>query len=254
MRTTLLHGLLGTVLLLASCSSSEDEPLLTADYGNIELSITPSTAFTRAVTEGDYANTANYTVEIWQGETKKQSFKYSEKPATITLVNGSYEMKAYYGKEEAASRTTFLVTGSMPFTMQGKDLPVSVNCAPTCGKLVVKFDKTSMDKHFSNYYVVYETEALKAAKGNCIWNKDDTDPWYVKLNPAGEEVKATIHYVRKSDNKEQSQLVTFNRKPNQKWTLNIGPKNDSGDLGITITIDESTNDKDVTIDIPSEWL
>lgn len=253
MKKTLLHTLLGTALLLASCSS-EEESLLQADHGNIKLGINPLTAFTRAVNEDDYANTANYTVEIWQGETKKQSFKYSEKPATITLVNGSYEMKAYFGKEEAASRSGFLITGSMPFTVQGKDIPVTVNCAPTCGKLVVKFDKTSMDKHFSNYYVVYETEALKAANGNCTWAKDDTDPWYVKLNPAGEEVKATIHYVRKSDNKEQSQLVTFNRKPNQKWTLNISPKNDSGDLGITITIDESTNDKDVTIDIPSEWL
>lgn len=258
MRKVLLNYLMGIALLSASCSSStEADEIIQSGYGNIELGVNASTDFqatNRAVTENDYTQTDRYTVQILQNDEVKQSFTYSERPEKITLSNGSYALKAFYGTETEASRDKFLMTGSTPFTMQGKDLTVNVNCKPTCGKLVVKFAAAEMDQFFKDYYVVYETEALKAKNGNATWAKADTEPWYVKLNPAGEAVKATIHYVRTSDGKQQTQTVSYTMKPNQKWTLNIKPKNDSGDLGIDITIDESTNDKDITIDIPSEWL
>lgn len=258
MKKGLLPYLMGIALLSAACSSStEVDELTQPGYGTLALGVTAQTDFeslTRAVTESEYANTANYTVEILQNEEVKQSFTYSEKPATITLANGSYLIKAHYGKESAASRTEFYMVGSMPFSVQGKEVTLNVDCAPTCGKLLVKFNTTEMDKHFSDYYVVYETEALKAAGGNATWAKTDTEPWYVKLNTAGETVKATVHYVRMSDGKKQTQTVSYRMAPNQKWTLNIQPKKDAGNLGIDITIDESTVDQDIIIDIPSEWL
>lgn len=258
MKKVLLQCLTGIALLAASCSSSTDENgIMLSDYGTIELGVKANTGFqanARAVTESEYTQTDNYTVQILQDDAVKQSFTYSKRPEKITLPNGSYVLKAFYGTETEASRDKFLMTGSTPFTIQGKDQAVTVDCKPTCGKLVVKFATAEMDKFFNDYYVVYETEALKAKDGNATWAKADTEPWYVKLNPAGEEVKATIHYVRTSDGKQQTQAVTYTMKPDQKWTLNIKPKNDSGDLGIDITIDESTNDKDITIDIPSEWL
>ena len=202
----------------------------------------------------EYKNVANYTVEIVQNGEVKKSFKYSEKPDSLKLANGTYELKAWHGSESNVSRNNFLVTGSTPFTLQGKDITVNVDCKPTCGKLVTKFDTAEMNKFFSNYYVEYETAALKVEGMKAIWAKADTEPYYVKLNPQGENVSATIHYVRFSDGKEQTQKVSYEMLPNKKWTLNIKPKNDSGNLGVDITIDETTNDKDITIDIPSEWL
>ena len=40
------------------------------------------------------------------------------------------------------------------------------------------------------------------------------------------------------------------------WTLSVNPKVNSttGKVGITIKFDDSTNDKPIDIEIPSEWL
>ena len=43
-------------------------------------------------------------------------------------------------------------------------------------------------------------------------------------------------------------------KPNQSWTMNIAPHDDNGFLGITITIDESTEDVIHDIKVPSDWI
>lgn len=92
MKKGLLPYLMGIALLSAACSSStEVDELTQPGYGTLALGVTAQTDFealTRAVTESEYANTANYTVEILQNEEVKQSFTYSEKPATITLANG----------------------------------------------------------------------------------------------------------------------------------------------------------------------
>ena len=49
---------------------------------------------------------------------------------------------------------------------------------------------------------------------------------------------------------------TYKLYPNKSWTLNITPNyhQTSGELGIEITIDESTNDKEQDIVIPTEWI
>ena len=43
-------------------------------------------------------------------------------------------------------------------------------------------------------------------------------------------------------------------KPNQAWTLNVVPNVIEGKLILTITIDESTDDKPIDIEVPSDWI
>lgn len=247
--------LMGIGALLASCSSGADEDMVGAGSGNIRFGVSSYTAFTRALNETDYTNTGNYTVEILQEEKVIESFLYKDRADSYSLPNGNYILKAFYGEEKAASRNEFHVEGTKSFSVEGNkgDAAVSVDCYPTCGKAAVIFADNMAD-FFSEYYVVYETEAVKAEGGNVTWGKDDTEPWYLKLNSKGETVKATIHLTRADNGTTSSMEKKYDMKPGKSWTMSIAAKDGSGGLGITITIDESTTDHVEDITVPSEWI
>ncbi len=253
LKTVLLTCTAGASLMLAACTSSDAENQPKADFGTVRLGVDASASFTRAVTESEYANTANYTVSILnsEGTDAVEPFLYGDHSGVINLPNGSYVMKAEYGEESVASRDEFYVFGETNFAVNGEDVRVNVDCYPTCGKLVTYFDK-AMAEYFTDYYVIYETEALGGA--NVAWTKDDEEPWYVKLNESGEVVKATIHTVRKSDGAEGTVEMQYAMSPGKSWTMTIAPKDGSGSLSLTITIDESTNDIEKDIWVPSDWI
>lgn len=260
----LLYGmayLLSGCMLMTSCQV-EDLTSFSKGKGTIALDLSATASFnteTKAVNEGDYKNLDNYTVQILKfGSTDPvKFFTYGEKPASITLDNGAYTMKAFYGSNiDAASRTGFYVEGSEAFNVNGEtDKSVSVACLPTYGKVAVEFSE--MDTYFSDYYVLYSTSAL--GSNTAKWAKADTEPWYLKLNKEGETVTATIYLIPKSEYQIKTGTVTktYTLAPNKAWTLQIAPSyNDkTGKLGIiTITIDESTNDIPLDIVVPSEWI
>ena len=251
----LLMGCLASICVMLTACTSEQEPGQQAEAGSIRLGLTTSTAFTKAVTESDYGDVNKYTVQILndQGTAAVEDFIYGEAPERITLNNGSYTLKAFYGEEKDASRDGFYVKGEQTFTVNGEALQVEVACKPTCGKVVVHF-ADEMATYFSNYSVIYETEALKATGSTAIWQKDDTDPWYLKVNEKGESVTATISFTRLSDGKSASVEKTYTLAPGKSWTLNIAPQDNNGSLGITVTIDESTDDEEIDIEVPSEWI
>ena len=252
--TKLLIGCLASISLTAQSCSSADEPANVDGTGSITLSVTTQTAFTKAVNENEYANVQNYTVQILndQGGITNE-FPYSETPEKISLSNGSYTLKAFYGTESNASRDGFYVEGTSSFQVNGEPVQqVAVACAPTCGKVAVKF-ASNMADYFSDYSVVYQTAALKAASSTAVWAKGDTEPWYLKVDPKGETVTATIQFTRLSDNKPDSEVRTYTLAPSKSWTLSIAPQDNNGSIHIDITIDESTYDEVIDIEVPSEW-
>ena len=126
---------------------------------------------------------------------------------------------------------------------------------PACGKLVVKFGDT-MATYFSDYAVHFSTQAA-GENGSIIWPKGDTDPLYVKLAEAGENVTATFQFTKKADGtKAEVNTLTREMKWGSMWTITVNPKveDTTGKVGITITFDDSTNDKPIDIEIPSDWL
>lgn len=256
MKTFLLSCIIGTSLIATSCSS-ENEMSTNTNEGSIHLAVTTDAKFktnTRVVNESSYADVNNYTVQIINSSNKvEKEFVYNETPEKINLNNGSYTLKAFYGEDSNASRKSFYVEGITTFAVEGNDKSISVDCAPVHGKVAVNFAQ-EMATYFSDYSVVYETEALTASSSTATWNKIDIEPWYLKVNKKGETVKATIHVTRLSDNKSSSVEKTYTLLPNKSWTLNIAPQDNNGNLGITITIDESTNDHEIDIVVPSEWL
>lgn len=237
--------------LCLSCSSDVKE---NNGYGYVSLDVAANSSFSRSVTESDYENVNNYNVRILNADgIEEYNFIYSEKPEEIKLSNGGYTLEAYMGEEKDASRDGFYVYGKKTFNIQGDAVSVSVDCKPTCAKTIVKFDP-EMDTYFSDYYVSYETEALVKSGASAIWAKDDTEPYYLKVNEQGETIKATIHFVRKEDGKSAEVEKTYNIAPCKSWTLSIAPQNNQGNLGISITVNEATDDEEIDITVPSEWI
>lgn len=251
---------LSASLVFGACSSESDSPADVSQTGSLRLGLTNQAFFpkatTRAVNEELYRQTDNYTVQIIdeQGEKVSDGLYSSMKNTTFKLNNGNYTIKAFYGEESNASQNTFLVTGEVNISVAANDQAVNIDCYPTCGKLRANFDAT-MATYFSAYSITYETETLSAAGATVNWTQTNTEPWYVKLKPEGEMVKATIHLTRKDDGTSSQVVKSYSgMKPNQSWTMNIAPHDDNGSLGITITINESTDDVIHDIEVPSDWI
>ena len=249
------------VLTLSSCSSEDNEFIVPEETGAISLNVSTGANFkvlgSRVLNEEDYKNVNNYKVVISDNNGPvKEYASVTEVPASIELKNGSYTVTASYGKEYAKSRDEFYSVGSEVVTVQGEPKQVSLVCQPTCGKVKVNFHQ-DMATYFDDYNVEYTTEALGTAD-HALWAKNDVDPWYLLINPKGEEVKATITLTPKSQYATSAAKVvkTHVLKPNFGWTLNVSPRYSSSDgtLGITITIDETTNDIEQEIIVPSEWI
>jgi hypothetical protein len=187
--------------------------------------------------------------------------KYSEVPGKMPLILpiGSYTVKAFYGTEHDASRNEFYVYGEDQGILQGDPETVSadVECTPTCGRISVSFSP-EMDGYFSDYNVSFSgTVAL--GENSIKWEKNDTEPWYVKLEQGGEKVSFTITVLAKDEftAKETTKKGTFDLNRNKAYKINVSPVysgTETGDVSLNITVDETTNDKPVDIEVPVDWL
>lgn len=242
--------------------------------GTLVLDLKGDTSFgekaTKAVNLADYTNKANYTVQVTniKGKTVFEctgadlaNFKSKE------LEIGSYTAKAFCGNDIALSRNAIYVAGETVFSIESeKSTSVTIDCVPTSGRLSVEFDP-DMAIYFKDYHVTYS--GAKALGSTPItWAQKDTEPWYVKLDPNGEVLTYMIHLTLKDEYKiidangneqSNSQITnTFTLKPNKAHKLRVSPNytpsEDESGLSIGITIDETTNDKEITIEVPSTWI
>lgn len=266
----------GVMPMLCSCFSDEQDvnikPAQETEYGSVSFELGADAKFegiTRSLSEDTYKSTANYDVKLvnTSNENVLLECKYSEIDNQLPkkLEIGSYRIEATYGKEHAFSRDEFLMTGSTVFTIKAnKEEQVNVDCAPTCGKLSVAFD-AQMATYFDDYSVTYSgTEAMGTS--TCTWAKDDTEPWYVALKEGGETINYTIKLTTKdeylnskdgvtSKEGEVTGTLTLERNKAHKLTItpNYTPTTDGG-MKVVITIDESTNDKNIEWSVPVTWI
>ena len=266
-------------LALCGACVSEDHDLAPkaatqtkGETGQLHVALNADASFqneTRALNVDDYRNVSNYTVQVINTANQNVLLEClgSELAANLPkeLEGGSYEVRAYYGTESAASRNNFRVEGSSVVTIQAHDEKnVTVNCIPTCGKLSVAF-ANDMATYYDDYSVSY-TGAAALGSNSISWSKTDTEPWYVKLDENGETLTYTISVTAKSDyahvdangTKQTSGSVTgtFQLQRNRAHKLTVSPNyspTTEGGLTINITIDESTNDKPITIQVPVSW-
>lgn len=256
--------------MLATSCLSEDHNLApvqehgSAQKGKIVLNLNTETQFTeqtRALDENAYRNKANYTVELWKNGEKVGNWTGEQTSLSLESEIGTYTVKAYYGTERPYSQDEFYVYGENTFTLAAnEEKPVTVNCSPTCGKLRVEFD-SKMGDYFSDYSVTYEgAEAMGTNK--ITWPKTEQNPWYVLLKQSGEEITYTVNVTKKSEyaysgSTTGTATAKFTLKRNCGYCLKVAPNyvpNENGEFTLTITIDEGTNDKPVSITVPVSWI
>lgn len=278
MRKTNYLSLLFTALSLSFGACSTDE-LESQSTGTISLQVSPAIGFTarstRAADLGAYSNTSNYNLviteaasgtEVYNGLISELTGEKNQFPV------GNYNVTTSFGENTTATQGNFFVAGTTSFTVAEQDLvaetpiAVSVTCVPQCARVSVAFG-SKMEQYFSDYYVTYTTSALSAQQSNAVWTKNNADAWYLKVNE-DEEITATIHVVRASDNKWTEVVKSGKLSSGQAWTLNIDaqesddptspdvpdfPTVSVGTVGLVITIDENTNAHEETIVVPDEW-
>ena len=238
---------------LFSCSSDEAELQFSEGTGYVSLDLNTNTGFqSRAVNESDYKNLSNYTVQILKDGKVLDGMQwdYDDMPKDmIELSNGAYELKAFYGDANfTASRNKMYVEGKSTFNINSDQVTASVTCKPVCGKVTVNFD-SEMAKYFNDYSITFKTKAL--GDMNISWAKDDTDPIYMKVEN-NEQISAKYLLV---DKKGYTTIdKTYSLSPQKHLIIKVVPTVSSGNLGITIVVDESTNDQNVDIVIPSDWI
>lgn len=257
--------MVGNILLSCSLNTGLGD---SAEYGQGELMVAlkANASFDeRGAVESGYENTDNYTVVITDKDgVKKMECKGNEirYQMPLPLSMGSYKVQAYYGTEHDASRDEFFVYGEAEGNIEpGVAENVLLTCVPTCGRISVNFGNL-MDTFFSDYHVTFTgTEALGTK--TIAWEKGDTRPWYVKLNEGGETVSFSISTTTHEEfvNGNQQTVATrkgsFKLDRNKAYKMNISPNYNPagmGNVSITITIDDSTNDIPVDIEIPVDWV
>lgn len=240
--------------LMASCSSNDD--VFSGATGQVGLSVQAETGFTatKAVTESDYTDLINYTVQVldasnavaWQKQPGEQLQE------TLTLPVGQYKVKAFCGEDQAASTTSMYVIGEGELTdvTENGSVTLSATCRPVCAKVRVVLDD-KLDEYYSDYSVTFKTAALGSS--SFVWSKDATDPVYLKVAQE-EQVTATINATAISGNGVTNQTVekTYTLSPQDGLTLSVALSGD-GQMGFNITINEDTNDIEQDIEVPSEW-
>lgn len=242
-----------------ACTSDEEEALIPEGKGYVKLSLNADAGFqTKAVNESDYTKLDNYTVQILKDGTlvPEMEWMYSKVPTElIELTNGSYELKAFYGEEYnvPSTRDGIYMEGIKPFDVNGDQQSLTVECKPVQAKIQVNFD-AKMKDYFSDYYVTFQTQALGSDKA--LWGKEDTSPLYLKVNANGEDVVATFTLNKKTGGQASVDPRRYNLKPLDFQTINIAPvvESNTGNVGISITINKDTNDEIVDIEIPNNWL
>lgn len=253
------------------CSAACNKTQVDGAKGRLSLSLKGDYMFgtsTKTVNLESYKSTNAYTVQIRNAKDRVvMECTGADLVLPKELEIGTYTAKAFYGTDVAASRNAIYVEGSKGFSIEsGKDTEVSIDCVPTCGKISVEFD-SDMSIYYNDYHVTYNgTRALGST--NITWLRDDTEPWYVKLDEEGETITYMIHltlkdeyrYMDEKGNFHTSSLVTnsFTLKPNKAHKLKIKPNYSpaaaEGGVSVSITIDESTNDREYTIEVPNTWI
>ena len=262
---------LGMAGMFASCTSDSNEPDTNGKKGLLTLDLCSGVDFaeTRAVDEASYQVYDDYNVTITNPKGKTEfsgtySTLQSRMPMELDL--GSYTIEASYGQDLAASRDNFKVEGENTFSIvAGQTVSTSVTCSPTCGKVSAVFD-SQMATYYSQYYLAFSgTKAM--GSNSAAWGAEDSAPYYISLEPAGETVTYTISLLAKDDYATQLDdgtkvtegvvTGTFKLQRNKAYKLNISPNytpSSEGGLSIVIVIDEGTNDKTINIEVPITWI
>lgn len=270
-----------------SCSKNLQEDRV----GDLSINLSSDSFFnaagTKAVDEGLYSNPANYTLVVTDANTQNTILnckvsELDEEGCHASLKNlefgTTYNITAFYvgdilNKNLPYSQSDFYVEGRHKVTIDDTKKPVNIICTPTCGKVNASFD-ANMATYYEEYYIKMDgTKAMKESENGryLMFSKNDRDPWYIRIDENAANGSEDINYEIYLKVKEQYQHINKDGKAVRETTLkgsfplqrnmshrisvkaNYTPST-TGELGISITIDDTTIDREVNIDVPLNWI
>lgn len=246
--------LLLLVLLAFSCSRREDN-IYGPGMGGIRIDLATQAPATRAEVEDGSLNADNFKVEIInsQGVIFKRwatftEYKAQESTAVQMNAGGPYTLRATLGDSTASGWNSWFFKGEQQFTVLPQEtVTVAAVCRMANIKVAVKYGENVLSE-----YTSYETTVTNR-RGSLLFDMAHKDEaGYMPADPLTVDVALTDKSGKTWYFRNGSEISAA---PGDFITLNLDTDAvPTQDIGLTITVDRTTNDSTIVVELPSYML
>ncbi len=238
------------ILSITSCEKrTNTNPL---DESEIEFSLSTEKTDLKTKAEVPTLDVSTFKVELINSKNVifKRWNNYSEISGKKVAMNaGEYSIRATYGDSTKAGFSSFFFKGEKKFTVDPQTTKeVSVVCKQGNAKVAISYG-ANIKSDYTDYWVSVKN---KSYSDSLKFLSNTTESGYVQKG----DVVVVVYAKSKLDNKEHlftsapiavdaADFMTFNVDTKEAPTVTVT---------LTITINTSTDDKNVTIDLPSYML
>lgn len=243
-----LLAVISLFFLLVGCSGEEE--LISS--GSFSLSMKMDSSRISATFQKSTIAPEDFCVDILQNETVVKHFqRYADMPSQVELPLGDYIIKAYRGTPAIASFSGEYFLGKSTFAIKPAQR-TAIDLICYSGDVKISAIYTEKFKEvFSDYSV---TITSVNSNKSILFEKDDARIGYF----APGDISMVMHVTKAIGGKSfDINLPTQkNLQPRDflKLTFDVDPNTLNGDVVVSIITDESTNDKNISIDIPGDFV
>lgn len=246
--------LLLLVLLAFSCSRREDN-IYGPGMGGIRIDLATQAPATRAELEDGSLKADDFKVEIInsQGVIFKRwatfaEYKAQESTAVQMNAGGPYTLRATLGDSTASGWNSWFFKGEQQFTVLPQEtVTVAAVCRMANIKVAVKYGENVLSE-----YTSYETTVTNR-RGSLLFDMAHKDEaGYMPADPLTVDVALTDKSGKTWYFRNGSEISAA---PGDFITLNLDTDAvPTQDIGLTITVDRTTNDSTIVVELPSYML
>ncbi len=246
--------LLLLVLLAFSCSRREDN-IYGPGMGGIRIDLATQAPATRAELEDGSLKADDFKVEIInsQGVIFKrwatfEEYKAQESTAVQMNAGGPYTLRATLGDSTASGWNSWFFKGEQQFTVLPQEtVTVAAVCRMANIKVAVKYGENVLSE-----YTSYETTVTNR-RGSLLFDMAHKDEaGYMPADPLTVDVALTDKSGKTWYFRNGSEISAA---PGDFITLNLDTDAvPTQDIGLTITVDRTTNDSTIVVELPSYML
>lgn len=259
-RFSFLCSAVALLLCVASCDSGSET---SQGVGKLSLGLVSNPSFAsqnRSVDESVYLNPDNYTVIVATAAKEAYNGTYKDMPLEIELEAGeTYTVKAFCGENVDAGFDCLYVEGSQQLVLEeGEQKNVVLSCRPANVKVTVEYTEEFL-KYYSDCTVHLQTSHL-STPFLVNMTADAAKNAFLKANVGGETLTITIDGLKNKEGQEVvlSQALTAEKTiaPRNHLTITLDPEViviSGGSASFDVDVDQGTEDKDVSIEIPEEY-
>lgn len=244
-----------TLTALFSCSRKGEDSFYESGKGGIRLTLdTDYASATKADVEEGSIGPDSFKIEIINSKgiifkrwATYADYKSEENTAFVMNAGGPYTLRATYGDSLASGFDAFFFMGEQEFTVLPQEtVDLNVVCRMANVKVAVVYGE-NIAKDYSDYKVT-----VKNSRGSLDFTKDCTEAGYLPVGNLTVTLELTDNEGKKWYFKNGSEVSAA---AGDFITLNLDTKEiPEMEVEVTITIDKTTEDHTVTVNLPSYML